>query len=551
MKNQNIVSNSIGWFITFFVLLLASAYFSIRLISGIDPFEFDTLIYLVILKNFISNGHFYTPTVGSEFSSVCNGLFNCQTYPPEINGQMIYSQFAGEYTSGLILIFFPSIINKLIIYFVPVSYSIKYLIFLYSLSWGILYLLCNVIVIYSAGFTRINFYKYIALSLLSISLLIHAVSYGIIGELYSSTFISIAVIALFLSDTNKNKPYFYYILSLLLGLALEAKITSIIVVFGVFSLILYRNYLENKKLSGLFLICFLFIPKLIISIYIYISLGGDLFDFLRYLKSVSSVYAGNAQTGANWPKSRIVGILDHLLAGINRVVLITLLLGIIYYIFSIFKSIKEKYNEKYFYLAAIPLLFMALIYPFVFRFPYERIYSPFYVLIPLLFIPLMNNNFICSRRKVLVNYLIYGSISSLVVIAYLAKPLKFPIDFNNKRHEVPSFGANYPDVKFEQNTIFVVSDFFGMPWDLYIKTLFDKEYSPFSEYPVYSINSIKKSNLDNFQIYTLTSCRWGHCYQGKEIKIDVNRDLYLKCTLVEPENNNLIYSLYKCLTVSY
>lgn len=105
MKNQNIANNSLGWLITFFILLLASAYFSIRLISGIDPFEFDTLIYLVILKNFISNGHFYTPTVGSEFSSVCNGLFNCQTYPPEINGQMIYSQFAGEYTSGLILIF--------------------------------------------------------------------------------------------------------------------------------------------------------------------------------------------------------------------------------------------------------------------------------------------------------------------------------------------------------------------------------------------------------------------------------------------------------------
>ena len=88
------------------LLIVTFVLFNIQ-IHRINPFEFDTNVFLTLLESLIRTGKAMIPIVSGSFPSICDLNLNCNFVHPVINGQQLFTQLPTDYTSGIALLFIP------------------------------------------------------------------------------------------------------------------------------------------------------------------------------------------------------------------------------------------------------------------------------------------------------------------------------------------------------------------------------------------------------------------------------------------------------------
>jgi hypothetical protein len=208
------------------LLAITVGFYNIE-IYRIYPFEFDTNVYFTLLESLIRTGKALIPIVAGGLPSICDLNLNCSFLHPDINGQQLFTQIPPDYTSGISLLFIPLLINEIYKIFFDIKISLVYLIQIYSASACLLYFLSASLIIKYSSINLSKQFIYIAISFISQILIIQYAANGIIGELYASIIISNVAIGLALNITKTQSKIFYYICAILLGIALESKISTI------------------------------------------------------------------------------------------------------------------------------------------------------------------------------------------------------------------------------------------------------------------------------------------------------------------------------------
>ena len=521
-------------------------------IHRIFPFEFDTNVYFTLLESLIKSGKALMPIVAGGLPSICDVNLNCSFVHPEITGQQLYTQMPTDYTSGISLLFIPLLINKILSFFYETKSSLIYFVQIYSVGASCLYLLSAFLII---KYSRINFIQqviYILISYIAQILIIQFAANGIIGELYASVIIANVTIGLAITLTKDHLRVFYYICALFLGIALEAKISSIFPVGAIFSVLVMKSFLQRKNLFDVFILILLIsLAKLIAVIYYYAIFGFSLDNLFIYFNSIRGVYSYNAGAGMSWGDTGIIKQLSMIF--LNEKINVIIYSGIVCYGISLVYAVKSKNKDILLLLAFITyVLLTSLIYSIIFKFPYTRILSPFFALFPLTFLPLLEIAINLTKNLFLKKSVLVALLSPIIFLSYQISPPNLPLLSQPAEQYFEPFSKSYPDFKPSPSAVFLTSHFFGMPWDIYLSGVLDNQ-GPLNSHVLYGDQSIHQKIIELSDIYLIQSCRWGHC--SKEAKIDVaipnykGRPASLKCNFVQPESK-AIYRLYMCTVTS-
>lgn len=525
------------------VLTITSIYLSITLYTKINALEFDTTVFLALLKTYILDDRVALPIVGSMYSSVCDSYFNCESIRPNINGGLIFAQFPPEYTSGMSLLFLPKLLDRII---EPVASNIlfgaEYLLLLYCLAWAVLYVLLSYAIILIAKFkTSGDLIGYLVFIIFSMILVFQCSSYGVVGEFYASSLVALVVFAYLFTLTVEQKNSFYFLLIVMLGLAVEIKITIAPLVCIIFLLIACRlQQRSGWKSCGLAFVLLL-LPRLFVIFYVFHHLDYKLANLTLYLRSVAEVYSHNYQLGLNWTESEPKSILTLILT--DKFGIISMCIGGIYFFVAGMRSfiIPESKKSLRLMLSVVAfIILITLLYPLVFKFPYKRILTPFYALLPILFLPLI---FQFSKLKLKVA--LYLPIIVMLLMFYKINPLDSTSFFQTKKWQIPDFKLSYPNIEFPKNSFFLISNFFAMPWDLYFAGLNDGSLA-YAKIPFYSQLTLAGQDMTRFQPYLLTSCRWGHCNSESDFYIKDLEGKRMACSYIKPDVENPLYRLHTC-----
>ena len=521
-------------------------------IHRIFPFEFDTNVYFTLLESLIKSGKALMPIVAGGLPSICDVNLNCSFVHPEITGQQLYTQMPTDYTSGISLLFIPLLINKILSFFYETKSSLIYFVQIYSVGASCLYLLSAFLII---KYSRINFIQqviYILISYIAQILIIQFAANGIIGELYASVIIANVTIGLAITLTKDHLRAFYYICAIFLGIALEAKISSIFPVGAIFSVLVMKSFLQRKNLFDVFILILLIsLAKLIAVIYYYAIFGFSLDNLFIYFNSIRGVYSYNAGAGMSWGDTGIIKQLSMIF--LNEKINVIIYSGIVCYGISLVYAVKSKNKDILLLLAFITyVLLTSLIYSIIFKFPYTRILSPFFALFPLTFLPLLEIAINLTKNLFLKKSALVVLLSPIIFLSYQISPPNLPLLSQPAEQYFEPFSKSYPDFKPSPSAVFLTSHFFGMPWDIYLSGVLDNQ-GPLNSHVLYGDQSIHQKIIELSDIYLIQSCRWGHC--SKEAKIDVaipnykGRPASLKCNFVQPESK-AIYRLYMCTVTS-
>lgn len=529
------------------ILLISLIIFNIQ-VNRIYPFEFDTSVYFTLLDSLIRTGKAMMPIVAGGLPNICDIDLNCSFSHPNIYGQQLFTQMPPDYTSGISLLFIPLLIHKILTFFNNLNLSLAYFIEIYFASACLLYFLSASLVIKFSQIKSVEKLIYIVLSFISQILIIQYASNAIIGELYASIIISNVGIGTAIILTKNQSSFFYYLCATLLGIAIESKISSIFPACAIFSIIILKCYIEKKSFFNFIILIILFSLTKIISIFYYFNIFNFSIDnIILYFKSISAVYSYNANAGMGWGNTGIIKQLHMIF--LNPNINLIIFTGIICYIISLVYGIKIKNrNAILTHYFIIYILAASLIYPIIFKFPYTRILSPFFGLLPLVFLPSLKYIIelrIKNYRKAIILFI---TLASLIFYAYQISPPHYPLIENIRTQEIESFENSYPNFKFKKSDIFVASHFFGMPWDIYLSASLDNK-GPLNSHTIYGYQSLEHNIINLGDTYLLQSCRWGHCNKETEINGIIpsfrGSRATIKCTLI-PRDSKAIYKLYKC-----
>jgi len=328
-------------YIPFLIVIAAFLYYIA--IYRIYPFEFDTTVYFVLLESLFRTGKVLMPIATGELPYICDIDFNCSFSHPDTAGQQLFAQMPPDYTSGISLLFIPALINKIIYLFYNSKYSILYFIQIYSLSAALIYFLSSFLII---KYSKINWSEqiiYILISFVSQILITPYAANAIIGELYASVIISNVAIGLAITLTKEHSRAFYYICALFLGIALEAKISSIFPVGAIFSVLVIKSILQKKRLLDIcILILIISLAKIVAIIYYFSIFNFNVDNLFTYFNSISGVYLYNAGAGIGWGSTSVIKQLSMIF--INEKVNIIIYIGIICYGISFAFAVKTNNN---------------------------------------------------------------------------------------------------------------------------------------------------------------------------------------------------------------
>lgn len=529
------------------LLAISASLYNIE-IFRIYPFEFDTNVYFTLLESLIRTGKALMPIVAGGLPSICDINLNCSFTHPDIAGQQLFTQMPPDYTSGISLLFIPALINKIISAFYSSKISLIYLIQIYSIGAALIYLLSSILII---RYSKINWHKqiiYIIISFVSQMLIIQYAANGIIGELYASILISNIALILALTINQANSRAFYFVCATFLGIALEAKISSVFPVGAIFSIIVFKNFQQRKFFDIFILIILISLAKFIAVIYYYCIFNFSINNLIVYFKSIEAVYLYNAGAGMGWGNTGIIKQLS--LIFLNEKINLIIYAGSICYVVFLFHAVKTK-NKALFTLMAFSAyaMFSALIYPTIFKFPYTRILSPFFGLLPLSFLPFLEYLGQIIKNKYFRNGIQVTAMSLLIFSVYHLSPLHFPLFERPPEKIIESFSKSYPDFKSSPSAIFITSHFFGMPWDIYLSGALDNE-GPLNSHTLYGDQSLQHKIVGINDAYLIQSCRWGHCSKESQIERRIpsyqGHQASLRCTFIKPADEKTIYKLYEC-----
>lgn len=517
-------------------------------IYRIYPFEFDTNVYFTLLESLIRTGKALMPIVAGGLPSICDINLNCSFIHPEIYGQQLFTEMPPDYTSGISLLFIPLFINKILAIFFNYKISLVYLIQIYSAGAALLYFLSASLIIKYSNINFSNQLIYVAISFISQILIIQYAANGIIGELYASILISNVAIGLALTLTKTQSRFFYYLCAILLGIAVESKISTIFPAGALFCILILKNYVEKKGgISILLLLFFISLAKLTAVLYYYFIFDFNINNLFLYFNSISAVYSYNAGEGMGWGNTGILKQLSMIL--LNQDTKPIIYAGAMCYAISLACAVKIK-NKNILLLIALTAYVLAcsLIYPIIFKFPYTRILSPFFGLFPLVFLPILKYLIELPKGQYTKIGIAIISLTPLIFTAYKISPPHYPL-FEQPRAQIfEPFEKSYPNFKATESDIFLTSHFFGMPWDIYLSGALDDQ-GPLNTNTLYGDQSILKNILRIGDIYLIQSCRWGHCSKEEQINgvipLYKGRHASLKCRLI-PAEPKAIYKLYKC-----
>lgn len=559
-KNVLNLNKSVSQYFIFLGLLTSlSAIFYNLIIYRVQPFEFDTSVYFVILENFITTGKILIPIVSRSIASICDPLLICSYVHPTINGQQIYEQLPPDYTSGITLLIIPKLINSILSLFNKNTVSLNYFIELYAASAAFIYFISSAFLL---KFSKLSIDKILIYSLvtfISNLLLIQFAANGIVGELYSSLLLSAVAVIIFLTINSKNQLALNITGALLLGVALECKITSIFPVFFIFLIIIVKDFYDYKNFRRVAsLIVAISLPKLIAFLYYCFVLDFNMGNLINFYKSSLLVYSINANAGLNWGESSVLKQLKLLFS--NHLINSTIYFSIACLGMGILINLGKRNKELLLItMYVLCVLISALIYPLNFKFPYTRIYSAFFSLVPLCLLVFILTIQQFSSRK------IYQSVITLIFLipitlhTYLIRPASMPFFHRAEISKFEGIGDVYPNLIIPEGAIFLTTHFFSMPWDAYLSSKLGNDpylrnHSIYSEQS-YGINSSHGGKLNVGDIYLLETCRWGHCsnkdFVEKNVKTNFDqKNTKLNCTLLK-STNKLIYRIYKCESEKY
>lgn len=530
------------------LLAITVGFYNIE-IYRIYAFEFDTNVFLTLLESLIRTGKALMPIVAGGIPHICDVSLNCSFLHPDIYGQQLFTELPADYTSGISLLFIPLLINKIISFFYDIKISLIYLIQIYSTAACLLYFLSASLIIKYSKIKLPQQIIYIALSFISQILIVQYAANGIIGELFASILISNVALGILITLTKEQSRLFYSICAIFLGVAVESKISSIFPVFAIFTVIVFKSYIQKRGiLNILLLIFYIGLAKIIAVIYYYFIFGFNLNNLLLYFDSIRGVYSYNAGAGMGWGNTSALKQLSMIF--LNPNIQLILYPGIACFFISSMYAIKMKNRDMI--LSLLFLLYIlasSLIYPIIFKFPYTRILSPFFGLLPLVFLPPLN--YIITLTKVRYFKIGLGTVilAPLLYSAYQISPPHYPLFDLPQAKIFEPFESSYPNFKPKASDIFLTSHFFGMPWDIYLSGALDNQ-GPLNSHTLYGDQSIQRNILSIGDIYLLQSCRWGHCSKSAQIEGHIPHYLgnpaSLKCSLMPPRDSQSIYKLYKC-----
>jgi hypothetical protein len=494
------------------------------------------------------SGKILIPIVAGGIPSICDINLSCNFLHPDLTGQKLFTQMPQDFTSGISLLFIPFYINKILSFFYETRSSLLYLIQLYSAGASFLYLFSACLII---KYSRINFIQlviYILISFIAQILIIQYAANGIIGELYASVIIANVAIGLAITLTKEHSKAFYCVCALFLGIAIEAKISSIFPAGAIFSILVIKTFMQRRKILDIFLLIFLFsLAKLIAIFYYFVIFGFSVDNLFMYFNSIRGVYLYNAGAGMGWSDTGVIKQLSMIFA--NEKIHVIIFTGIICYGISLLFVVKTKDKNVLILLAFTTYVILSsLIYPIIFKFPYTRILSPFFALLPLTFLPLIEITVNLVKNSYVKNCALAILLAPLLFISCQISPPNLPVLSQSLEKNFEPFSKFYPDFKPSSSAVFLTSHFFGMPWDIYLSGALDNQ-GPLNSHVIYSDHSIHQKIIDLGDIYLIQSCRWGHC--SKEAQIDRVIPSYkghpasLRCNFVQPASK-AIYRLYKC-----
>lgn len=543
----------------FFLILYMLSFFYFILTFNINAFEYDTRVTLSLIESLLVDGKILMPFADASSFSFCNSENICTQTPDYSFGEHISSQLAANYTSGLIVILPTLLISKIISIFSETPQSIGYLIFLYSISMG---LITSFSILLINFFSNFSLEKKFILWILPIPILcsLHIISGDrIVGEYIASILVSLSVFVLLISFNTKQKSSFYCFIALILGASFEAKSSVGVIILVAVLFLLYQSWLKEKSLLKVITYGFFAIfPKLLFYIYVWGTVNFSINGFMNYLTAYGKVARHNANSFLGWQVPNLYGESIFFHGNLEKYLITLLLLTTVSIIYLIV-------NKKYINLA-IPffssiILLSALIYPTIFSAPYPRIFSPFWALLPacifaliLLFKQENQNKILKKIPLILIIFFcveIFQHVKPLPSTMSLKSAMSWNLNKLNDINEIDrTFEKSYPNINLDDKKNFLISGFFAMPWDFYLGRRLSKEAMPrfhngiHSEFPHVPENNYK---LDTYYIY---SCRWGHCNRENEFKYHLyiyNGGMEMFCKFIEPVKNKTNFiRLYSC-----
>ena len=558
-------SNNLIRFITGILLSTSLIYFFYYSIAfRIDIFEFDTRVTLSIIESLVTSGIATIPFVDPGTFSFCNLSNICSNTQDVSYGQNIKGQFSANITSGLVMLFPSKLLHELLVVFGLNSFTVKYLLTIYTLSIGILLSILISLANSQSKFSALNKISVWIIPVTIVCTIFLISGDRIVGEFISSLLISLGIFLLILSFNNKQKSLFYCVVALIIGLSFEAKSTVGIIALTSYIFLCYQSWLVENSLKKIFIYGLIAaIPKIIFFIYVFGVVNFSYEGFLKYFEVYRAIAAHNADAFLKWEVPNLYsGVMFYGVDVLYKKLYIsaTIILTVIFTLSFIIKKDYKKIILPSFITIAI---ISSLIYPTIFSTPYPRIFSFFWaILITCLLGLILRSDLLNIRKKHNKNLFKYIYILLTIVIFLISSPLSYVgqnshsdnwIIKNNKNIISPDreFEKQYPNIIISKNTKFIIdgfNSFFVMPWDYYLGRRLNSEILPM----FYSSKTINPDNDFYKDTYILGTCRWGHCSDKKVITINMlfheSENQKLTCMYIMPkEQNNHFLRLYKCI----
>lgn len=561
MKLQLTKLNLINLSVTIFFIAFLATFFHLTLSYRIDIFEFDSRVTLTLIESLITVGKITIPFVDDGTFSFCNSLNICSNTQDLSNGQNTMGQLSANLTSGLIMLYPSKILHNFLSIFDLNGKSISYMLFLYSVSTG---LLVSLILFFINTFSNFNILKKISVWTIPIPIIcsIFLISGDrIVGEFISTILICISIFALILSHQIKQKPIFYILIAFVIGMSFEVKSTVGLVSFITFLFLCYQSWVLERSLKNIFVyIFFAALPKILFFIYVFNVVNFSLDGFINYLQVYSAVASHNAKAFLNWEVPNLFSGVMFFGNDILYKKILLVLLALLIFFYLITCIFKKNYKKIILPMFTLMIIFSSLIYPVIFSTPYPRIFSFFWGVSITCFLGLtmslniffksLKNEKVFQSSFIILSIIIFLISSPFSKVASNSKIQNWLIfESGQEVYADNEFEKLYPKIDVSNDTKFLIDGFnvfFVMPWDYYLGRRLQDDNVPL----FFSSKSINPKNDFKTDTFVLTTCRWGHCSMKNVLDLIINSGnniVELTCTYVEPSlKNKYFLRLYDC-----
>lgn len=517
-------------------LLIAIVAYSIwvPLVTLIDPLEFDTAVFIDLVEFFYVTGHPWSPVFLNDSGIVCD-LNGCEKF----NGRAFQTNFLPtDYTSGLFLLF-GTLATYTIIHQLPIELPS---------SGTVIYAYATFVTICAVGtltaialFSRLNLQNIVLLTLGVIAGALVIIPFSgdrIVGEYLSSLLLLIAAIGVYCHFVNSGSAFGIVLVSLVLGLAVETKMSSLFTA----TFLQFLVYLVGLKLHRSWQLIFYctiaaLAPKVVSLCLVVTHLHFDFQLLNLFLESSSKVARYNASAGLNWGVDRFVPRWK-MLAQYDFLLFSAVLSVILLCLHSLWNVFRKNLMGTAIALCTLLLMLSSLAFPIIYKFPYPRLLSQFVVLVPLfLFCSIAlfsTERFKAPLSIITLLFMVWaGSQGSIANRALFSEDLARSQTI--QKHS--DLGLITSELTLP-NRLILVDGFFGTPWDLiYQIDIKDKKHIRFV--------SVHSPAQDSANIFHVSSCRYGWCSKDAiiELSLKTNPPQLLTCELYQSAD---VYLLRTC-----